>query len=953
MTCSVAEGSPGGIALFTGASALCGLAQSELWLVAARFVQGIGGAMTSAVILGMIVTIFPEPREQAKAIGVYAFVASAGGAVGLLAGGLITQAIDWHWIFFVNLPIGLADLIFARRSGRRAGHRPAHRRRPAGRRADHGRLMLGVYTIVKPRPRKDTSMVERTSTGVSMITGRFDSDPSSPIGVVERAPFELRVGPFVDYELDVVSFRGQERTSDVYVYEVTFVSSEAEDTLNTSLFGQPACLTIKVAGRVPRVIQGIAVSVEGLGGVPAEQQTGKRRYRVEIVPKLWLMKQRRKNRVFQQKSAVDIVRLMLKEVGIAPDEVKWRAPAGDYPPLPFVYQRNESDFDFFRRVLSDAGLFFYFVHASGLLPDLMPKKGSGGANVQKGQTVVNFAALGSNTPAVRDEDSPEGDAATLHFDDGMGTADHDEGVFDFGLKKTVASKALRMHERDVEAAKTWVAELTAPKSDGDPDAVPFDVDDSPMKPDDLRQERYQVDPSLIESGKAGQLEGPRMALELARLRRGFIEAQGASDCRRMGAGYRFKLADHPIKALNGEYTVVELEAEGVNPYHTKETTHVYRNHIRCIPSTHAPVPPRPKERPKLGLELAQVVAYSDIKKGTLLESSPHGYVKIRFQWDIVDRFGTSAAMLKPGAPRESGTEDDCALWVPVMQPSAGPGYGMQVIPREGMDMIVGFLEGHGERPVILGCFYSATSPLPWPDPIDSQKMGLRTESRPAHPGAYSEISVNDHLAHEVVTVRAQRDLSVNVLANSSTSVGGNSTLSVTGTATTTVDKTDTVTVKKKATRTFHDGRETNVDGADEVLTVTGVNMVTKVHGEYNITADKQLHVTQNADSLLMKDHFELKSAGSITLSNDACSIELKDGKITLKAASELDLVCGGSKVTLKSDGTVEIGGSTKASVGGGTGKVELTAAGAKASGPKVEISGASLTEITGALVKIN
>ena len=75
-------------------------------LVGARFVQGIGGAMTSAVILGMIVTMFPEPREQAKAIGVYAFVASAGGSVGLLAGGVLTQAINWHWIFFVNIPIG-------------------------------------------------------------------------------------------------------------------------------------------------------------------------------------------------------------------------------------------------------------------------------------------------------------------------------------------------------------------------------------------------------------------------------------------------------------------------------------------------------------------------------------------------------------------------------------------------------------------------------------------------------------------------------------------------------------------------------------------------------------------------------------------------------------------------------------------------------------------------------
>src|ERR687891_2806625 len=104
-----------GLAVFTAASLLCGLAQSQEVLVAARFLQGIGGAMTSAVILGMIVTMFPEPREQAKAIGVYAFVASAGGSIGLLAGGVLTQSINWHWIFFVNVPIGLATAILVRR----------------------------------------------------------------------------------------------------------------------------------------------------------------------------------------------------------------------------------------------------------------------------------------------------------------------------------------------------------------------------------------------------------------------------------------------------------------------------------------------------------------------------------------------------------------------------------------------------------------------------------------------------------------------------------------------------------------------------------------------------------------------------------------------------------------------------------------------------------------------
>ena len=102
-----------GSAVFTVASLLCGLAQSQAMLIGARFLQGAGGAAASAVTLGMIVTMFPEPREQAKAIGVYGFVASAGGSIGLLAGGVLTDLINWHWIFFVNVPIGLVTALLA------------------------------------------------------------------------------------------------------------------------------------------------------------------------------------------------------------------------------------------------------------------------------------------------------------------------------------------------------------------------------------------------------------------------------------------------------------------------------------------------------------------------------------------------------------------------------------------------------------------------------------------------------------------------------------------------------------------------------------------------------------------------------------------------------------------------------------------------------------------------
>jgi EmrB/QacA subfamily drug resistance transporter len=140
-----------GLGVFTVASYLCGVAQTQELLVAARFVQGVGGAMTSAVILGMIVTMFPEPREQAKAIGAYAFVASAGGSVGLLAGGVLTQSINWHWIFFVNIPIGIATAVLAwRLLGRDKGIGFGEGADVLGAVLITSSLLLGVYTIVKP-----------------------------------------------------------------------------------------------------------------------------------------------------------------------------------------------------------------------------------------------------------------------------------------------------------------------------------------------------------------------------------------------------------------------------------------------------------------------------------------------------------------------------------------------------------------------------------------------------------------------------------------------------------------------------------------------------------------------------------------------------------------------------------------------------------------------------------
>jgi MFS family permease len=100
-----------GLVLFTAASVLCGVSTNQTFLIAARLLQGVGGAVASSVILAIIVTEFPERAEQAKAMGMYAFVSAGGGSIGLLAGGLLTQSLDWHWIFFVNVPIGVVTFL--------------------------------------------------------------------------------------------------------------------------------------------------------------------------------------------------------------------------------------------------------------------------------------------------------------------------------------------------------------------------------------------------------------------------------------------------------------------------------------------------------------------------------------------------------------------------------------------------------------------------------------------------------------------------------------------------------------------------------------------------------------------------------------------------------------------------------------------------------------------------
>ena len=180
-----------GLVLFTVASLLCGISQSGALLVTMRFIQGVGGALTSAGILAMITTLFDSPAERARAYGVYTFIAAGGAALGMLAGGLITQWLSWHWVFIVNVPIGITVAVLALR------HVPADGETATGRHTDvlsaalvTTGVMLGVYGIVQIEGRGLVSLAALgpIAAGLAMLTAfvgrqRVASDPLMPLQI--------------------------------------------------------------------------------------------------------------------------------------------------------------------------------------------------------------------------------------------------------------------------------------------------------------------------------------------------------------------------------------------------------------------------------------------------------------------------------------------------------------------------------------------------------------------------------------------------------------------------------------------------------------------------------------------------------------------------------------------------------------------------------------------------
>jgi len=454
------------------------------------------------------------------------------------------------------------------------------------------------------------------------------------------------------------------------------------------------------------------------------------------------------------------------------------------------------------------------------------------------------------------------------------------------------------------------------------------------------------------------------------------------------------VAGHGDAGHDGDYVVLRAEHTGYASeaiagatQHDQGDRERYRNELVCAPREVSVRPERRTPKPRVyGMQTATVVGPA----GEEIYTDVHGRVKVQFHWDRVGQ-----------------RDEHSSCWVRVMQTWAGPGWGTFFLPRIGMEVVVNFLEGNPDRPLVVGCVYNGVNHPPYTLPDEKTKSTIKTRSSVEGEGS-NELRFEDLKGSEEVYLHAQKDLNevvennhtTTVHANQTNSVGGNQTESVgrdqsmtvkgkrtktvkkdeevkvEGARTTTVTKLekvslldaretevtlgDKLTVKQtyaeeitgKTTGTYHGGREVTVEKFDNI-TVNGANKNTTVHGQYNVIADTHFKVKQGGDELLIENAVLLKSAGKIQIQGPQDAVVLDGGKVTVKAASELVLSCGAASITLKSDGTVTIAGSKAVELGAGSTAVKLEPAGLTNSGPKISSGAIGMHEITGAVVKIN
>ena len=609
------------------------------------------------------------------------------------------------------------------------------------------------------------------------------------------------------FELEVASgdtmsvrrFEATERMSALFRIDLIAMSPNHDVDLD-AVVGKPARFTI---GRVheaeiSRTWTGIVTELRQI----AVDEVGLSTYELTLAPALWLLTQRRNYRIFQRMSDVEVVQKVLSEWGIVPE----LALSDTYAKREYRVQYGETDYAFVCRMLEDAGVSFYFV-------------------TEEGQTRLRLHDVPNNAEA----------RPPLRFFDKPWKQDPSY-VTDVRVGRRVRPGKYTMRDVDHRRAATYKLGGSA-ASGGDEDALEryhyapgafvYESDRGESTPISDDKGKFRADDAAGAALAQRRLEAQRADKKQISFKTGVFD---------LGPGVVFSVLDHPKSELapGKKLLVVASSMSGTNE---EEIVHA----CESVPADARYRPPLETPKPKVnGVEIATVVG----PPGEEIHTDEFGRARVQFRWD-----------------RMGNMDEKSSCWVPVSHAWGGAGYGWVNHARVGQEVIVDFLGGDPDRPIIVGRVHTNTEKVPYTLPANKTQSGWKSNSSPGG-GGYNEMMFEDAAGRELVRMQAQKDHdklvkhdeTVTIGNDRSKSVGNDDSLSVGNNRSRMVGNNESVTVGSNQTVTVGSNHTTTV-GANQTLTVLANQKITlpsgnqteSITGNRTFTLDGHLHETHTGN----------------------------------------------------------------------------------------------------------
>jgi type VI secretion system secreted protein VgrG len=698
--------------------------------------------------------------------------------------------------------------------------------------------------------------------------------------------------PLSEDSLLVTGLRGSEQLSHLFNFEVALVAHNSTAIDFSKLVGNDIGLSMSTPGSGYtsdwRYIHGICASFSQ--GNRNEEFTS---YEAEVVPRVWLLTRQRQSRIFQQKSIPEILKEVLKGFDC---DFQLRA---QYERREYCVQYGESDFDFASRLMEEEGIYYFFEHSkSG--HKMIVADGSASHVDVPGLTTVRYETVEGG--------SPETDHI-LEWRKTQAVRATKYSLRDHCFQQPTQNLEAKVSILDSVRAGTVTHQLKGQANE------PLEIYDFPggyavrfdgINPSGGEQpERLQK--LLDDNKRTAKLRMEEEAWPS-------LVIQGTSGCRNFVAGHKFTLDRHFDG--NGEYVLVAVthDASLGNPYRSGSNggDFTYSNHFNCIPIQ---LPYRPERRTKKPFMQSVQNALVTGPPGEEIFTDKYGRVKVQFYWD-----------------REGKKDANSSCWLRVGTPWAGAGWGSINLPRIGQEVIVAFVEGNPDEPVIIGSVYNRQTMPANTLPDKKVVCGLKSNT---HKGKGSnEMSMDDTAGKEKITIHAQYDMDTTVEHNAThTVVNGTFTESIKGN--TTIHVTDGDLEQKVL--------KGKADYSVEKTQVTTAKLQIK---DQSTEAD----ILQQAKDKIRLDSGDGKSTAELR----------PNGEIEISSAEKITLFTGLSSITLNKDGTIEISGkeitvsgTAKVQVGVGNQTVTSDRTQLALAGAAIASSATGKHEITGAVVKIN